>query len=131
MACHQFIEKEHLIETMQFNYENPGEKQTQILRLRCAPLRMSVRKLHSLLTESAMLFRRGYATAASFAQSKEHDGDVQAEEKAGNGVEPIQLSMVQAMYPIPAQGVLQQDAENQREVGDDHEAAGFRIELTT
>jgi hypothetical protein len=67
--------------------------------------------------------------AASSPHPKKDDGNVQAEEKARECMEPIQFKLAEAMNPIPALGVPQQHAENEREVSDDHPAAGFGIEL--
>src|ERR1035437_3425938 len=69
------------------------------------------------------------AAAANAPQSKKDNGNVQAEAKAGECVEAIQFNLAGGVNPIPAHGVPQQNAENQREVGDDHTATRFGIKL--
>ena len=50
---------------------------------------------------------------------EEADGNVQAEEKAGECFEPMLFKLTEAMNPIPTLGVPQQNAEDQSEIGDE------------
>jgi hypothetical protein len=66
-----------------------------------------------------------HAAAAGDAKSEEIDRDGEAEQKAADSMETIPLQLAGGVSEKP-----QQQANDQRNVGDGHETAGFSVELS-